>query len=226
MSDIILIVEDEPRMRTILRDYFAAHGVNSQEAADGVEALELLEAHSYDAVLLDIMMPRLDGHGVCRSVRRRSGVPILFLTALGGEEQMLEGYALGADDYITKPFSLAVLFAKTMALIHRSRGGSPLDRRLFCGSICLDPEAKICTVSNHSIKLSPKEYDLLHCLMQHRGQVLSRDQLLDLVWGWDFEGEDRAVDVQIKNLRAALGRAGGQIKTVVKAGYKLEEDVT
>ena len=143
MSDIILIVEDEPRMRTILRDYFAAHGVNSQEAADGVEALELLEAHSYDAVLLDIMMPRLDGHGVCRAVRRRSGVPILFLTALGGEEQMLEGYALGADDYITKPFSLAVLFAKTMALIHRSRGGSPLDRRLICGSICLDRKSVV-----------------------------------------------------------------------------------
>lgn len=121
MPDTILIVEDEPRMGAILQDYFTAHGVDSDLAPDGDAALEHFARRDYDAVLLDVMMPGLDGYGVCRAIRRESDLPILFLTALGGEEQALHGYALGADDYITKPFSLALLYAKTTALIRRSR---------------------------------------------------------------------------------------------------------
>ena len=183
--------------------------------------LDRFRARDYDAVLLDVMMPGLDGYGVCRAIRRESRVPILFLTALGGETHALEGYGLGADDYVTKPFSLAVLLARTTALIRRSRGTS--DGTLICGEIRLDTGRMACTVCNTAVKLSPREYDLLLCLLRNRGRVLSREHLLTRVWGWDFEGELRAVDVQIKNLRAALGPAGGQIKTVVKAGYKLEE---
>ncbi len=218
--DNILVVEDEPRIRSIIRDYFQAHGLSCDLARDGEEALDLLSDHDYDAILLDILMPKLDGFGVCRAVREKSGVPILFLTALGGEEDTLRGYALGADDYITKPFSLAVLLAKTQAIIRRSRGSHTTC--LTCGSICLDPSRRLCTVDGAEIKLSPREFDLLECLMRNKGQVLSREQLLNKVWGLDFEGEDRAVDVRMRALRSALGPAGSQIKTVYKAGYRLE----
>lgn len=222
MPDIILIVEDEPHMGTILQDYFAAHGVESDLASDGDTALDAFARRDYDAVLLDVMIPGLDGYGVCRAIRRESSLPILFLTALGGEEQALYGYSLGADDYVTKPFSLALLLAKTTALIRRSRGTE--DGALICGAIRLEPGPMLCTVSHNQVKLSPREYQLLLCLLRNRGKVLSREQLLTRVWGWDFEGEDRAVDVQVKNLRAALGDAGKQIKTVFKAGYKLEAE--
>ena len=149
-----------------------------------------------------------------------SGVPILFLTALGGEKDVLRGYALGADDYVTKPFSLAVLLAKTEALIRRSRGGGA--ETLACGAITLEPGRRACTVGGRPVALPPREYELLLCLMRNKGQVLRREQLLDKVWGIDFEGGDRAVDGRIKALRAALGPAGKQIRTVFKVGYKLE----
>ncbi len=220
--DRILVVEDEGNMRDIIRDYLTAHGLECDLARDGQEALELLEEADFDAVVLDVLMPGLDGFGVCRAVRRHSAVPILFLTALGSEEDMLRGYALGADDYVTKPFSLAVLLAKLQVLIRRSRG----QRRagvLSCGAISLDTGSRRCQTAGQEVKLSPREYELLLCLMRNQGQVLSRPQLLDKVWGLDFEGDDRAVDVRIRSLRAALGKAGKQIKTVFKAGYRLEE---
>lgn len=218
--DHILVVEDEHRLRNIVKDYFEAHGLSCDLAADGEEALELLRQWDYDAILLDILMPQLDGFAVCRAVRENSGVPILFVTALGGEEETLKGYALGADDYITKPYSLAVLLAKTQAVIRRSRGG--IGPQLTCGQIALDPTTRRCTVSGEPIKLSPRELDLLQCLLRNQGQVLTREQLLDKVWGLDFEGEDRAVDVRIRSLRAALGQAGSQIRTIYKTGYRLE----
>ena len=218
----ILIVEDESRLRDIVRDYFSAHGVDCDLARDGNEALDLLRDHDYDAILLDILMPNLDGFGVCRAVREKSAVPILFLTALGGEEDMLRGYALGCDDYVTKPFSLAVLLARTRSLIRRSRGTGQ-EGTLTCGPISLNSHSRLCSVEGTEVKLSPREYDLLLCLMRNRGQVLTRTQLLDKVWGLDFEGDDRAVDVRIRSLRSALGSAGKQIKTVFKAGYRLEE---
>ena len=136
MPDTVLIVEDEPKMGRILQDLFAAHGMEADWVPDGLAALERSAARDYDAVLLDVMMPGLDGYGVCRALRRESTVPILFLTALGGEDHALRGYALGADDYITKPFSLSLLYAKTTALIRRSRGTE--DGALVCGAIRLD----------------------------------------------------------------------------------------
>ena len=221
MAYQILAAEDEPRLAAIIRDYFTAHGVGCTLARDGEEALHLLSVEDYDAVLLDVMMPGVDGFAVCRAVRQRSGVPVIFLTALVGEEYALHGYELGADDYITKPFSLAVLYAKTMALIRRAAGIS--GEVLTCGAIAVRPGPRTCAVSGRHCPLSPRAFDLLLCLMRNRGQVLSLEQLLDKVWGLDFEGDSRAVDVQIKNLRAALGPAGKQIKTVYKAGYQLRE---
>ena len=220
--EAVLLVEDEARIRDIVQDYFAAHGLDCDLARDGEEALDLLRDHDYDAILLDILMPRLDGFQVCAAVRRKSRVPILFLTALGSETDVLRGYALGCDDYVTKPFSLAVLLAKTRALIRRGRGVGA-EGVLTCGAIALDTNSRSCTAGGRLVKLSPREYALLECLLRNRGQALSRAQLLDKVWGIDFEGDDRAVDVRIRSLRAALGEAGGQIKTVFKTGYRLEE---
>ena len=220
MEERVLLAEDEERMRSIVRDYFGAHGVTCDLAKDGAEAMELLRTHDYDAVLLDVLMPETDGFTVCRAVRAHSRVPILFLTALGEERDMLRGYELGADDYITKPFSLAVLLAKTKALIRRSRGED--GEKLTCGAITLEPLRRRCTVAGAEVELSPREYALLLCLMRNKGQVLSREQMLDKVWGIDFDGGERAVDVRIKRLRSALGPAGSQIKTVFKAGYRME----
>ncbi|OUN14366.1 response regulator transcription factor [Flavonifractor sp. An91] len=221
MADHILVVEDEARIRDIIRDYFTAHGLDCDLARDGEEALDLLRDHDYDAMLLDVLMPNLDGFSVCRVVRAKSRMPILFLTALGSEEDVLQGYALGADDYVTKPFSLAVLLAKTRAVIRRSRGAGDSET-LRCGVIALDLAGRTCTVAGKPVSLTRREYDLLLCLIRNKGQVLSRDQLLDKVWGIDFEGGQRAVDVRIKSLRLALGSAGKQIKTVFKAGYRME----
>ena len=218
----ILIVEDEPDIQELLCAYLEDAGYQTAVAGDGVTALSLFGAQSFDLVLLDLMLPKIDGFGVCECIRRQSQVPILMLTALDGEDQQLRGFGMDIDDYITKPFSLALLYAKTTALIRRSRGTE--DGALVCGEIRLQPGPMLCTVSNTPVKLSPREYNLLLCLLRNRGRVLSREQLLTRVWGWDFEGEDRAVDVQIKNLRAALGSAGKQIKTVFKAGYKLESE--
>lgn len=218
----VLIVEDEARIRDIVRDYFVSHGLDCDLARNGAEALDLLRDNDYDAILLDVLMPELDGFSVCEAVRRGSRVPILFLTALGSERDVLRGYALGCDDYVTKPFSLAVLLAKTEALIRRGGGGDEAGL-IVCGAIALDTGARSCTVSGEPVKLAPREYELLCCLMRNRGRVLSREQLLDRVWGLDFEGGDRAVDARIRSLRAALGEAGGQIKTVFKSGYRLEE---
>lgn len=221
MEERVLLAEDEERMRTIVRDYFQAHGVGCDLEKDGAEALELLRQRDYDAVLLDVLMPEADGFTVCRAVREHSRVPILFLTALGEERDMLRGYGLGADDYVTKPFSLAVLLAKTRALIRRSRGEE--GETLTCGAIALQPALRRCTVGEATVELAPRDYALLLCLTRNQGQVLSRAQLLDKVWGIDFDGGERAVDVRIRALRAALGPAGKQIRTVFKAGYKLEE---
>ena len=221
MADHILVVEDEARIRDIIRDYFTAHGLDCDLARDGEEALDLLRDHDYDAMLLDVLMPNLDGFSVCRVVRAKSRMPILFLTALGSEEDVLQGYALGADDYVTKPFSLAVLLAKTKAVIRRSRGVGDSET-LRCGVIALDLAGRTCTVAGKPVSLTRREYDLLLCLIRNKGQVLSRDQLLEKVWGIDFEGGQRAVDVRIKSLRLALGSAGKQIKTVFKAGYRME----
>ena len=220
MADTVLIVDDDEAVLTMLYKVIRSNGIEADTVASGEEALERLRERDYDAVLLDVLMPNLDGFAVCRAVREGSGVPILFLTALGGEKDVLRGYALGADDYVTKPFSLAVLLAKTEALIRRSRGGSA--ETLACGAITLEPGRRACTVGGRLVALPPREYELLLCLMRNKGQVLRREQLLDKVWGIDFEGGDRAVDGRIKVLRAALGPAGKQIRTVFKVGYKLE----
>ncbi|MBE6922149.1 MAG: response regulator transcription factor [Ruminococcaceae bacterium] len=222
MSCRILIAEDEPKLLEVLCDYFESKGVTPIPAADGAKALELAQSEAFDGVLLDIMMPKLNGLSVCRELRKSSDVPIIFLTALSDEEDKLLGYELGADDYVTKPYSLAVLYAKLMALINRSRGHILSGDLITAGPIRIRVSAQQVWVQEQPITLTPKEYSLLLCLVRNRGMVLSREQLLIKCWGYDYEGDSRAVDTHIKRLREKLGSAAGCIKTVIKSGYKLE----
>ena len=218
----ILVAEDEEKLREVLADYFRSKGDECFLAENGEKALEMAQEQEFDAILLDIMMPGLDGFSVCRSLRRGSEVPILFLTALSDETDKLYGYELGADDYITKPFTLSVLYAKITALIKRRRGVMRTGDRLKAGGITMRLSSRKVYVGLREIALTPKEYALLECLMKNRNMVLSREQLLVKCWGYDYEGEARAVDTHIKRLREKLGDAAGCIKTVVKAGYRLE----
>ncbi len=218
----ILIAEDEPKLLEVLCDYFESRGDIPVGVANGTAALEQAEEGGFDGVLLDIMMPGLDGFSVCRSLRKKSDVPIIFLTALSDEDDKLYGYQLGADDYVTKPYSMAVLYAKLTALINRSRGNILDGDRLMAGTIAVTLSSQKVRVDGKTVTLAPKEYALLVCLMQNRGMVLSREQLLVKCWGYDYEGEARAVDTHIKRLREKLGSAAECIKTVIKAGYKLE----
>ena len=222
MNSKILIVEDEPKLREVLCDYFRSKGEAPTEAANGLQALELLEEAEFDAVLLDIMMPELDGLSVCRAVRHRSDVPIIFLTALSDEDDKLLGYELGADDYVTKPFTMSVLYAKTAALIKRNRGSVLRGDRMEVGGIALELSSRKVFAGGNEIVLTPKEYALLRCLMQNRNTVMSREQLLVKCWGYDYDGEARAVDTHIKRLREKLGEHAACINTVIKAGYRLE----
>lgn len=217
----ILCIEDDRALGRGIALALAGGDRDIETAATLAEGRRRLGEAAWDLLVLDLNLPDGNGLDLLSGLRRTSRIPVLILTANDLESDQVAGLELGADDYVTKPFSLAVLLARTTALIRRSRGTS--DGTLICGEIRLDTGRMACTVCNTAVKLSPREYDLLLCLLRNRGRVLSREHLLTRVWGWDFEGELRAVDVQIKNLRAALGPAGGQIKTVVKAGYKLEE---
>ena len=222
MNCKVLIVEDEPKLREVLCDYFRSKGELPVEAGDGLRALELLEEGQFDAVLLDIMMPGLDGLSVCRAVRRDSEVPIIFLTALSDEEDKLLGYELGADDYVTKPFTMSVLYAKLAALVRRNRRNVLAGDRMESGGITVDLARQKVFAGKQEVALTPKEFALLRCLMQNKNLVMSREQLLIKCWGYDYEGESRAVDTQIKRLREKLGEHAACIKTVIKAGYRLE----
>ena len=222
MNERILIAEDEPKLREVLCDYFLSRGDLPVPAENGAVALRLAQEQEFDGVLLDIMMPQLDGFSVCRALRKDSDVPIIFLTALSDEEDKLMGYELGADDYVTKPFSMSVLYAKLTALINRSRGSILAGDRLTAGGILLVLSAQRVYVGKQEVILTPKEYALLLCLMRNRNTVLRREQLLVKCWGYDYEGDSRAVDTHIKRLRGKLGDAADMIKTVIKAGYCLE----
>ena len=190
-------------------------------AKDGAEGLTFIETQEYDLVLLDIMLPEIDGFSLCRSLRKRSNVPLLFLTARGREDDILYGYELGCDDYVVKPFSLPELYAKVNAMLRRSVGMVNA-RVLTSGGITIEPSSYRVTVNGTEIALPPKEYALLLYFMEHPNTVISRGTLLNKVWGYDYYGVDRVVDNHIKKLRKALGDCGKQIHTVISRGYLMK----
>ena len=225
MISEILLAEDDPQIREVIEDYFSDKGegqLHLTTAENGAQALALIRETEFDLLMLDVMMPEIDGFSLCREIRAGSDVPILFLTARAREEDVLYGYSLGCDDYIVKPFSLAALLAKVQALLKRANG-TVCTQTIFCGAICMDLKTLAVTANDKPVTLAPKEFELLRYLLEHKNWVLSRDQLLDRVWGQDYFGNDRVVDNHIKKLRRALGDAGKQIKTVITKGYQLTE---
>lgn len=226
MKATILLAEDERDMREVLCDYFTAKSggeLTMISAPDGNPALHLIETQPFDLLLLDIMLPGTDGFALCRAAREQGDAPVLFVTAREDEQDKLYGYDQGADDYVVKPFSLAVLYAKAQALLRRSRGMTAAEV-LRAGALELNPARGTVTADGQRIDLPPKEFALLRALMERKNRVLTRDELLDLAWGWDYDGTDRVIDGHIKKLRRALGKHADCIKTVVKRGYKLEVD--
>ena len=224
MKATILLAEEERDMREVLCYYFTAKSggeLTMISAPDGNTALHLIETQPFDLLLLDIMLPGTDGFALCRAAREQGDAPVLFVTAREDEQDKLHGYGLGADDYVVKPFSLAVLYAKAQALLRRSRGMTAAEV-LRAGELELDPARGTVTADGQRIDLPPKEFALLRALMERKNRVLTRDELLDLAWGWDYDGTDRVIDGHIKKLRRALGKHAECIKTVVKRGYKLE----
>lgn len=225
MAYHILLVEDDAQIREIIDDYFSEKGEGNfilYIAKDGDEGMERIYEQEYDLIILDIMLPGTDGFTICREIRQNSICPIIFLTARGREEDILYGYNLGCDDYVVKPFSLAELFAKVNAVIKRAKGmvGHAL---LTSGRITLNPATFEVKAGEQRIELPPKEYAILEYLLEHKGRVVERETLLTKLWGYDYEGNERVVDNHVKKLRKALGSAGGQIKTVITKGYKMEE---
>lgn len=221
MEESILIVEDEERMRKLISAYLKKDGYKTLEAKDGSEAIKIFNSEEITLIILDIMMPLIDGFDVCKYIRKNSGVPIIILTAKAEEDDKLLGYELGADDYITKPFSPKILVAKTKALLKRYHGESESNNIDFHG-ISINELSHEVKIDNNEIYLSPKEFDLLLYFIKNRGIVLSRNKILDGVWGMDYYGDLRTVDTHIKRLREKLMDKAHLISTVRGSGYKLE----
>ena len=222
----ILLVEDERTLRELVGDYLTRRSGGQWRvlpAADGGEALLLAASQPLDLAILDVMLPDIDGFALCRELRSGSDLPILFLSARSAEEDRLRGYGLGADDYMTKPFSQAELFAKAAALLRRSKGEMGRDL-LVSGGVAVDIPAHAALVDGKRVDLPPKELAILRLLLEERGRVLRREDLLLRLWGWDYEGSDRVVDTHVKNLRRALGPWARCLKTVFKTGSKWAEE--
>ncbi|MGF7050519.1 DNA-binding response OmpR family regulator [Paenibacillus sp. DS2015] len=223
MSKIVLLVEDERRIREIVADYFKQQQWIVYEADNGKRALEMFEITKPNLIILDILMPGMDGFSVCRQIRNQSDVPIILLTAKSDDDDKIHGFELGADDYVTKPFSPKVLVVRANTLMRRLEGKvSPQGHNLRFGQAVLNTLAHRLNIEDIEIELTPKEYELLQFMIQNKGIVLSRDTILDRVWGADFEGDSRVVDTHIKKLRSKLGHESRYIRTVIGTGYRFE----
>lgn len=221
----ILLVEDDPNIRELITNYFVKKEKNIFEinvADNGQEGLEKAYENSYDLLLLDVMLPELDGFEICRELRRDSDVPIIFITARTDESDILNGYALGCDDYVIKPFPLPVLYQKAGALIKRSKG--LVRSKVFSvGTLSLNPNNGKVICDGEEVKLTAREYAILKVLIENKGIIISRERLMDIVWGYNSGADERVLDTHMRNLRKALGANGKLIKTVIRRGYRIEE---
>lgn len=225
MMATILIVDDEKEMRELLRLYLEQEGFTCVEADDGEAGLAMLANAHIDLIILDIMMPKLDGYRFCMHVRERSQVPIIFLTARSDEWDRVYGLKIGADDYIVKPFSPNEVVARVYAVLRRTKSSAETPPKYEAGPIAVDEKARKVTVNGKPVVLTLKEFELLMLFLKHRGQVFTREQLLDRVWGIHYIGSTRTVDTHIKTLRIKLGEAGQLIQTVWGVGYKFDEKI-
>lgn len=218
----VLVADDEKAIRESIKDYLEAKGYSVKTATDGESALELFYENSFDLVILDVMMPKVDGFDTCRAVRRASNLPVLFLTAKGQEADFLKGFECGCDDYVVKPFPLSVLYEKCNSLIKRYKGIDSANWIKVSG-VALDLSCKRAYVGENEIKLSSKDFKILCYLMENKNIVLNRELILTFAWGYDFDGDDRVVDTHIKRIRKALGEKAECIKTIINTGYSFRE---
>lgn len=226
---LILIADDEARIRRLVSDFLKRDGHTILEAGDGAEALALIEQHrsELNLAILDVMMPKMDGFAVLRAVRDTDGahpLPVMMLTARAEDTDELLGLTAGADDYVTKPFSPMVLAARVRALLKRA--GAPVQEAAVFGDLTIDERSRSVTVAGEPVELTPKEYELLVYFKNNRRVALSREAILNAVWGYDYFGDLRTVDTHIKKLRAKLGACGGLIGTVRGYGYRFDADLT
>ena len=220
----ILVVDDESRMRKLVKDFLARQGYTVLEAADGMEAMDYFyEDKDIALVILDVMMPKMDGWQVCREIRMHSKVPIIMLTARSEERDELQGFDLGVDEYISKPFSPKILVARVEAILRRT-GQDTAENILSAGGIVIDKAAHQATVDGEPMELSFKEFELLTYFLENEGIALSREKILNSVWNYDYFGDARTIDTHVKKLRSKMGEKGEYIKTVWGMGYKFEVD--
>lgn len=218
----ILVVDDESRMRKLLKDFLARQGYTVLEAADGMEAMDYFYADKDIAlIILDVMMPKMDGWQVCREIRMHSKVPIIMLTARSEERDELQGFDLGVDEYISKPFSPKILVARVEAILRRTQGSGNTDE-ISAGGIVVDKAAHTVMSDGSPVDLSFKEFELLTYFMENQGIALSREKILNNVWNYDYFGDARTIDTHVKKLRSKLGDKGEYIKTIWGMGYKFE----
>ena len=220
----ILIADDEARMRALVRDYLRMKGFQVLEAENGRETLEIFQREpDISLILLDVMMPEMDGFETLKELRHISDVPVLMLTARAEEQDELQGFSLGADEYIAKPFSPKVLLARIDAILKRTSAGAG-DEQLEAAGICLDERAHEVTVDGKKVELSFKEFELLRYFLENQGIALSREKILNHVWNYDYFGDARTIDTHVKKLRAKMGEKGALIRTIWGMGYKFEPE--
>ena len=218
----ILVVDDESRMRKLVKDFLVREGYTVLEAGDGMEAMDVFyEDKDIALIILDVMMPKMDGWQVCREIRESSKVPIIMLTARSEERDELQGFDLGVDEYISKPFSPKILVARVNAILRRTRGTTGGDV-IEAGGIRMDKAAHIVEIDGKQIELSYKEFELLSYFMENAGIALSRENILNNVWNYDYFGDARTIDTHVKKLRSKLGDKGEYIRTIWGMGYKFE----
>lgn len=219
----ILVVEDDLSIQAVLHDFLEDAGYGVTLASDGAEALKEASVRPFDLILLDIMLPRIDGYGVCRAIREKSDVPIIMLTALDDEQNQMKGLDLQADDYITKPFSMPVLIRKIAAVLRRSAKEKEVLKTVTYKDLALDLESYKAYAKEERIDLTPREFEILRELLLHKGRILTRQNLLQMLWNYEFFGDERIIDTHIKNLRKKLKDAD-YIETIRGVGYRIDKE--
>lgn len=220
----ILIADDEEMIRRLIAKYAEFEGHRVSEAADGMQAVEMCRQKNYDILICDIMMPELDGFSACREIRKFSDIPIIMLSARGEEYDKLNGFSLGIDDYVVKPFSPRELMMRIAAVLKRGGASVPEAKEVYTyGGLTVDFTGRMVTVDGKRVDMSPREYDLFFFLVKNRGIALSREKLINEVWGYDFFGDDRTIDTHIKQLRKILGPYSKCISTLRGVGYRFDE---
>jgi two-component system response regulator ResD len=220
----ILIVDDEAKIRELIKKYAVFEGHKVTEAANGMEAVEICRDHDFDIIIMDVMMPELDGFSACREIRKTKNIPMLMLSARGEEYDKIHGFEIGVDDYVVKPFSPKELMMRIDAIVRRAGNNNPENDIVEIGGLKINFTARIVSIDDEKIDMSPKEYDLLFYMVKNRGKALTREQILTEVWGYDYYGDDRTLDTHIKLVRKQLGEYAKYIVTLRGVGYRFDAE--